>query len=973
MAEPARKEIYDKDDKEPVTRPKLGVISGGGESTEPKRGHLKSVGDEPETLAKKESGIDEGSSTQSEEAKKEKSSLDQKSEPKTPWKTSLESKKSFVKLFGTIPRRNAIIGGGVVGGLLGTTMAFYTLLSGPLQFIHMAQLLQQFHFSDQEDAGDDRISKLVRFARSSGDLKETRLSYTGSKILAATETKLASNGVELLTSDRLAYFDGYAIDPAKYAEANNIDSDHVKEDFRKKTGLELDFDVDTGKYIAPASNKYLADRKLTTKVLKTVGYNRVAAAMRTRTITKATAVVWHPMKKLDKKLLESVDAKFAKWSEERQERIKNGAQDPNAENIRGDPDSGEVDENGNKTPRPDVGEAGEIADELTPASTAGTPSERIAAVRGSAALKGGAGVVGVVGITCAVKAVADNVDKVKQTNIVLPLIRLSMETITVGNQVMSNQDVDMEQLSFYAKQFNDDAGHSWVGAQSIQAEQGQKLTGPDVPPEARIDEEGNPVTQFFNAVPGLDGVCGFVNSGVGQVISFGVDVVAGGPVSALGGQAFSAILGPRLFESLTAWLSGEMLDINVKGPDFGNFANYGARHASNASYMAAGGAELSKPQEARLRNLHQTIAKEEMSEKSFAYRMFNVSDPNSLASKFIDRQNPNVEQNISGIATSFTGSIFSVGKQLGSLITPSGYAADAADYEYGFSEYGFSVEDLENPATKNPYQNAATATEILKGPKGQTYIQRAKDCFGVTLSTDGSTTAPDSIPEYSKLPAECRSEDIEWLRIRFMIFDTQLGDSVACYEGDQTACNNIGFGNNAPSTPGDQGTTDGGVGVSPDGFAFPLKTTQATIIKDGWCYKSQKNCHHDYNAADIFAPTGTPVLAARGGTVVSAKDHDNSTVGSRIVIKGDDGNIYYYAHMGDGTLIVQANQQVTAGQQLGQVGVNADAMGTKRHLHFDILPGSVGKRPSCSGSACSSYPFINPQPALVQSFGVLPQ
>lgn len=770
--------------------------------------------DDLEKLYDAESRSDSDRNTQKKDTntETEKTALSEKSGetgPDASWKTNVGKNGSVLQLFGPIPRRNAIIGGGVVGGLLGTVMAFYSLVSGPLQFIHMAQLLQQFHFSDQEEAGNDRLSKLVRFARSAGDIKQTRVSTVGSKILASTETKLSNNGIELLTSDRLAFFDGYAVDPAKYAEANGIDSDSVKEDFKSKTGIDLEFDVDSGKYLASASNKYLADRKMTAKVLRAIGYNRVGSAIRTRTITKATAVVWHPMKKLDNKLLESVDARFAAWSEERESRIKNGSQDPNTNNIRGDPETGEVDENGNKTPRADVGEAGEVADELTPGKAAGTPSERIGAVRGNTAFKAGAGAVGVIGLTCAAQAVAENVDKVKQTNIVLPLIRLGMESITLGNQVMSNQDVDLTQLGFYSKQFTDELGHSWIGGRSIQAEQGQELTGPDIPSEARIDPNGNPVAQFFNKIPALSGVCGFVNTGIGQVISFGVDVVAGGPVSALGGQAVSAILGPKLFESLTNWLSGEVLDVkDVSGPDFGNYINYGGRHASNASYMAAGGTELSRDEEARLRNLHQTIAKGDMAEKSFAYRMFGLSDPNTLASRFIDRQNPNVEQNVSNIATSITGSIFTIGKQFGSIITPRGFAADSESYDYGFRKYGFSVSDLENQDTKNPYVNASEASKILEGPGGTKYIERAKSCFGVNLSTDGKTTPPDQIPEYSGLPAECTNDkSTEWLRIRFMIFDTQTAEATACYGGEAESCNAIGFGqtgpaaNNNPSTP----------------------------------------------------------------------------------------------------------------------------------------------------------------------------
>lgn len=185
-----------------------------------------------------------------------------------------------------------------------------------------------------------------------------------------------------------------------------------------------------------------------------------------------------------------------------------------------------------------------------------------------------------------------------------------------------------------------------------------------------------------------------------------------------------------------------------------------------------------------------------------------------------------------------------------------------------------------------------------------------------------------------------------------------------------------GGSDTGPPVAGSSGC--GGQGVSADGFVFPLLTTQQKVT-DGitgskWCTTSQENCHHNYNAADIFVETGTPVVAARPGTVVSAKDvaTNPSPVGSRVTIKGDDGFVYYYAHMGADSLTVSEGDIVTAGQQLGAVGTNANAVGTPRHLHFDILPPEYNDRMSCSSASCSGYPFVNVQPPLTESFSKLP-
>lgn len=173
----------------------------------------------------------------------------------------------------------------------------------------------------------------------------------------------------------------------------------------------------------------------------------------------------------------------------------------------------------------------------------------------------------------------------------------------------------------------------------------------------------------------------------------------------------------------------------------------------------------------------------------------------------------------------------------------------------------------------------------------------------------------------------------------------------------------------------------GGVGIAPDGFVFPLKTTKAVIeagsshggVTYKWCKANQSNCHHHYNAADIFAATGTTVIAAVPGMITAAKD--SGSVGHTVsMVSGD--NVYYYAHMGSGTLKVSMGQNVKAGDELGQVGTAADAVGTPPHLHFDILPSSAapnGRRVSCSGGGCIGKPFINVQPLLIPAYEMLTQ
>ena len=47
--------VYDPDSEEPITRPDLHALEGGGETTEPRRGHLQAVDDSEEKSASPES------------------------------------------------------------------------------------------------------------------------------------------------------------------------------------------------------------------------------------------------------------------------------------------------------------------------------------------------------------------------------------------------------------------------------------------------------------------------------------------------------------------------------------------------------------------------------------------------------------------------------------------------------------------------------------------------------------------------------------------------------------------------------------------------------------------------------------------------------------------------------------------------------------------------------------------------------
>jgi len=81
---------------------------------------------------------------------------------------------------------------------------------------------------------------------------------------------------------------------------------------------------------------------------------------------------------------------------------------------------------------------------------------------------------------------------------------------------------------------------------------------------------------------------------------------------------------------------------------------------------------------------------------------------------------------------------------------------------------------------------------------------------------------------------------------------------------------------------------------------------------------------------DIFAQCGTPLVAARAGTVQAAKTE--AAAGNYVVLQDADGSSYVYMHMRD-VALVDVGDRVLAGQLVGYVGQTGRADGC--HLHFE--------------------------------------
>jgi len=129
--------------------------------------------------------------------------------------------------------------------------------------------------------------------------------------------------------------------------------------------------------------------------------------------------------------------------------------------------------------------------------------------------------------------------------------------------------------------------------------------------------------------------------------------------------------------------------------------------------------------------------------------------------------------------------------------------------------------------------------------------------------------------------------------------------------------------------------------VRPTHYLLPVPVEGLRIDQADGGRSSHAN-PENFHAIDFAAPLGTPVTAARAGTVMQIDDgHPDAPLGvtpargSRanfVRVLHDDGTMALYAHLQQGSIVVMPGQPVGVGTVLGRVGNSGDS--TAPHLHF---------------------------------------
>ncbi|MFE9764937.1 M23 family metallopeptidase [Streptomyces sp. NPDC005808] len=165
------------------------------------------------------------------------------------------------------------------------------------------------------------------------------------------------------------------------------------------------------------------------------------------------------------------------------------------------------------------------------------------------------------------------------------------------------------------------------------------------------------------------------------------------------------------------------------------------------------------------------------------------------------------------------------------------------------------------------------------------------------------------------------------IRTRAAVLAVGLGASVVLGAGVAAAANSSGTVTAASATQAKAATK----AATKAAWVDPVKkyTLSASFAQAGTMWSST------HSGQDFAVVTGTPVVAAHGGTVVKAGPNgagDGPAYGNAIVIKHGNGTYSQYAHLSK--VKVKAGQVVKTGQRIALSGNTGNSSGP--HLHFEI-------------------------------------
>lgn len=705
--------------------------------------------------------------------------------------------------------RRKVLGSGAVAAIAAGVAFAAVTISGPSQFVHISELLQSFHFGNNESFMEDRDRNIVTYLRNYADGEQHRnnLGYSANKLADHYERRLADVGIKPIYEHNGR---GTGRIQALEVDSTTPQGEKLLQEAERQ-GIDIGDSVD-GKHTVSVRGNGGTKRARTLisgsiNALEDMG--KINSAM-AKWLLKARAdvnlhVLRNTAREKGQDLLDYYDARRKARAEERAKGstdVDDKIKVAEAEETTDADGSSSVDNAAKEAAEEGADIVGEVdALELVDSDFA----TKLAQIKNSMLLKGAGSAAAVVGVMCTVRSIGNEAENIQYAKVILPMIRVGMEFVSVGSQVKSGIDVNSEELGSLAADLYDTSkdipenARSFWSAKSIQAEQGRPQTGADLEEALQPGQiEGQPIwLATLNGIPGLSTACGIS------------DTISGLPVIKQVGDVTNTVVGyatagtlDKLLELVLGVLAGDAEVANAKGAALGNIANYGSLMAANDSAISMGGTALSTAQVGELDRNRIAAERQELQSKDLYTRIFDLNEKGSLASKTL-LESPELAQPSSSVASAVKMPFRALGTlahTFSSFLTPR-LGAQEEPYSYGIPEYGFSQADIDNPLYEDPFANA----DIVE-PKLDYLNETYGSCFGTTItkSNTGPKIETKETVKYSATD-KCKPENVPAgdkelvTRYRFYIADVIAMATMQCYELNES-CAELGFDGTSPSS-----------------------------------------------------------------------------------------------------------------------------------------------------------------------------
>lgn len=812
MAEPLRRN----ENIQPVTRPNLRALDGGGETTQPQKGHL--------AAASKDSGSATNSSDSGNRANlrliqggEESGATDSgktagaDNETKilgntSPWfnqnkDTSTKGDSLFSRLRGKVTKKRSIIGFAVTG-LVGGGFMGLSIISGPAQLVQLGEWLQKPSFGSEKNSGI-RLTAAWRYYKT-GDIGETRVSALGSKIFHETMENLEKSGVTYDRDSSTGKVKTQTIDTSKNSQLRGKSVDEIKGILAREYGLpESRFQQigmganGTGFKIATnLRDMSIGDeRKFHFKTLsffndttglKHLGDGKIVVGMQQRVVAKFFNIpsLWNGLKRV-------VASQANKYSTKAERRA--------AEKERMDTKMNPITERLNIA-------RGKLRDRLS----------------GKTGLFASGASLG----TTAMCIVRDSAEDVAETN--RQIARLAAaeaaDKKSLASQVKSNINTTLESTGAVVTGFTDPKTDEniWSSKPLKSLGDPNNTKGVDLPNEyQQAFMPGSTEKEIKDTIGGgAVGAAACSPVGIAAQLVVGIGLLIAGPVS--GGASWAVIVaqqGASMAATAGAtYLIGKLIVEHfdsdtimpspLSGPLGGGLLAYGSMELENIASRPSGGVPMSKDDLSALRTEQLNESQNEFRSKSTIAQLFDINDYRTPAGQLVASISPDISHNVRNTASLFTKIPSMFSSTLTKLI-PAAHAE--GEYEWPMDIVGVPREIINDPNLENPNDNADKLAAVLDSPSGNGYIDKAKKCFGVEISKgpegwDAITQDEVNPNSEEYVNANCGDiSDYNWKRTILFVFDIKTLTAAACFQGDEESCTKLNINSGSASGSGSAG------------------------------------------------------------------------------------------------------------------------------------------------------------------------